>query len=117
MKFLVDAQLPRRMAGWIQNAGFDAVHTLDLPNGNRTPDQEILAIADSEQRIVVTKDGDFVESFVLSGKPEKLLLVSTGNISNRDLEALFVAVIPGIAADFQSHRFVELLRTGYLVRA
>ena len=36
MKFLVDAQLPRRLADYLRAAGHDAVHTLDLPNANRT---------------------------------------------------------------------------------
>lgn len=38
MKFLVDAQLPRRLAQSLIEAGFEAIHTLDLPLGNRTPD-------------------------------------------------------------------------------
>jgi predicted nuclease of predicted toxin-antitoxin system len=45
MKFLVDAQLPRRMTGWLSNAGCDAVHTLDLPNGNRSTDEQIIEFA------------------------------------------------------------------------
>lgn len=31
MKFLIDAQLPRRMALWLGETGHDAKHTLDLP--------------------------------------------------------------------------------------
>lgn len=34
MKFLIDAQLPRRMCAWIGEAGHDVLHTLDLPAGN-----------------------------------------------------------------------------------
>ena len=30
MKFLVDAQLPRRIALWLCEQGHDALHTLDL---------------------------------------------------------------------------------------
>jgi len=41
MKFLVDAQLPRRLVAQSQEAGVEAVHTLDLPDGNRTSDQEV----------------------------------------------------------------------------
>jgi len=43
MKFLVDAQLPRRLVKRFREAGFDAIHTLDLPMGNRTSDAEINA--------------------------------------------------------------------------
>jgi hypothetical protein len=31
MKFLVDAQLPRRLANWLNEAGHDTLHTFDLP--------------------------------------------------------------------------------------
>jgi predicted nuclease of predicted toxin-antitoxin system len=40
MNFLLDAQLPRRMTAWLITAGCDAVHTLDLPDGNRTTDEQ-----------------------------------------------------------------------------
>lgn len=39
MKFLIDAQLPRRLAHQLEVAGFETTHTLDLPQGNRTTDQ------------------------------------------------------------------------------
>lgn len=89
MKFLVDAQLPRRIVYRLREAGHDALHTLDLPNGNHTSDAEIIAIASRDGRIVVTKDADFVNSFVLLRLPPRLLLISTGNIKNTDLESLW----------------------------
>ncbi|MDP2832285.1 MAG: DUF5615 family PIN-like protein [Pseudomonadota bacterium] len=110
MKFLVDAQLPRRMAHWIAGAGHDAKHTLDMPLGNRTPDAEVIACAAQEQRIVVTKDDDFVQSFLLSGQPSSLLLVATGNIANAELENLVRRHFSRIEAAFAVHRFVELNR-------
>jgi predicted nuclease of predicted toxin-antitoxin system len=116
MSFLIDAQLPRRMAAWLTAAGCDAVHTLDLPDGNRTTDEQVNDVADREQRVVVTKDADFVDAHVLRGRPAKLLLVSTGNISNRDLEALIVPLIPAIVREFGSHSFLELGRSGIIVR-
>jgi predicted nuclease of predicted toxin-antitoxin system len=82
MKFLVDAHLPRRLAIEISGLGYDAIHTLDLPDGNKTTDDQINQLSIAEARIVVTKDADFVNSFTLNQKPYKLLLVSTGNIKN-----------------------------------
>jgi len=116
MKWLIDAQLPRRMVGWLASAGCDAVHTLDLPDGNRSTDMQIVEFADREQRVVVTKDADFVNSHLLQGQPAKLLLVSTGNISNRDLEALIVPLIPTLVREFQVNLFLELSRAGISVR-
>lgn len=60
MKFLIDAQLPRRLVYCLRGTGSSAIHTLDLPQGNRTPDDEINAISIREQWIVVSKDRDFV---------------------------------------------------------
>ena len=94
MKFLIDAQLPRRLADHLRRAGFEAIHTLDLPLGNCTPDTVINELSVHEQYIVVTKDSDFVDSFLLQRRPWKLLLVSTGNITNAELEALFLAPGP-----------------------
>jgi predicted nuclease of predicted toxin-antitoxin system len=45
MKFLLDAQLPRRFASWLKEAGHDALHILDLPKKNLTPDNELVARA------------------------------------------------------------------------
>jgi predicted nuclease of predicted toxin-antitoxin system len=110
MKFLVDAQLPRRLVKWFRAAGFEAIHTLDLPKGNRTSDAAINALSIREQYVVVTKDADFVNSFLLIHQPYKLLLVSTGNISNSDLEGRFVANIKRISDGFLAHDFIEINR-------
>jgi len=50
VKFLVDAQLPRRVAAWLTSRGHDAMHTLDLPRRNLSSDADACAIADSENR-------------------------------------------------------------------
>lgn len=117
MRFLVDAQLPRRMVRWLADAGCDAVHTLDLPEGNRTTDARIIERADRERRAVVTKDADFVDSHVLHGRPARLLLVSTGNVNNGDLEALLSPLIPVIIREFTSHAFLEIGPGGLVIRS
>lgn len=115
MRFLVDAQLPRRFCGWLSEAGHDAVHTLDLPHGNRTTDNEILDIAERERRIVVTKDDDFVQSFLIAGRPASLLLVSTGNIANSELERIVREHVVEIVEAFDAAAFVELGRDALTV--
>ncbi len=108
MKFLVDAQLPRRFCTWIAAAGHEAKHTLDLPLRNRTTDNDIVDIAVREDRIVVTKDDDFVQSFLVNARPPRLLLVATGNTSNPELEKLMHSNLGAIVNAFESHRFIEL---------
>lgn len=114
MKFLVDAQLPQHLAASLKWSGHDVLHTLDLPSGNLTPDWRINEISVAEQRIVVTKNADFVNSFLLSGVPYKLLLVSTGNISNRELEDLFVKNLSAIVGALEIYEFVEITRTSLI---
>lgn len=116
MRFLVDAQLPRRTIEWFVAAGCEAVHTLDLPAGNRTPDAQIIDVADREQRVVITKDADFVDSHTLHGRPAKLLLISVGNQSNPELEMLVVPLIPSIVREFAANSFLELGRAGLVIR-
>jgi predicted nuclease of predicted toxin-antitoxin system len=115
MKFLVDAQLPRRLLAHLQAAGLEATHTLDLPNGNRTSDLVICDLSIKEQYVVITKDADFVESFLLRGVPWKLLLISTGNIKNDELELLLLANLTRVADAFDSVDFIELDRTNVIV--
>ena len=43
MKFLVDAQIPRRFTKWLNEAGHDALHALDLPRKDLTPGSEVIA--------------------------------------------------------------------------
>jgi len=114
MKFLVDAQLPRRFAVWLNDAGHDALHTLDLPNKNLTTDSEVMTRAMTEGRVVVSKDDDFVQSFLLHGKPT-LLLVSTGNITNVELEQLIRTNLAAIVAAFSTSRFVEITRDALVI--
>jgi predicted nuclease of predicted toxin-antitoxin system len=117
MNFMVDAQLPRRIASWLREQGHDALHTLDLPRENRTTDEEIVALAVRDGRVVVTKDADFVESFILRNKPDRLLLISTGNISNAELEQLLIPLIPMIAAAFDTASFIEVTRFGVMIHS
>lgn len=114
MKFLVDAQLPKRFANWLNTAGHDALHTLDLPRKNLTTDQEIISRAKRDDRIVVSKDADFVQTFLLTGEP-KLLLISTGNINNEALEKILRANLTAIETAFTSNQFVEITRDTLVV--
>lgn len=115
MKWLVDAQLPNRVAILLRSQGHDVLHTRDLPEGNSTSDEQIIKLAVQENRIVITKDRDFLDSFLLKGEPEKLLLISTGNIRNSELESLLSLVLPDLVSLFLGHRYVELTRTTIIV--
>ena len=111
MKFLVDAQLPRRLAITLRDQGHDILHTLDLPDSNRTSDKRINEISVAENRVVITKDADFVNSFLLSAIPYKLWLVSTGNIGNEELCNLILKNLPQVITAFENYAYIEMTRT------
>lgn len=115
MKFLFDAQLPWCLARTPSSVGHDVVHSMDLPNGNRSSDPEIIEIADRDARVVVTKDSDFVHSHLLHGHPARLRLVSTGNITNKELHDLFVTHLDQITQAFELTPFVELGRVHLII--
>ena len=114
MNFLIDAQFPRRLAHQLRATGFETTHTLDLPDGNRTTDQELITFSLAQHCVLVTKDSDFVESFLLKHEPWKLLLVSTGNIGNDELLRLFQLNIDLLAESFKIFDFIELNRTSMI---
>lgn len=111
MKFLVDAHLPHRLCVMFGQHGHDATHTLDLPAGNKTKDLLINEISVREQRIVVSKDSDFFYSHVLQGRPWKLLLIKTGNISSQGLCVLLEQYLPTIETALRTHTLVEIDRS------
>jgi predicted nuclease of predicted toxin-antitoxin system len=111
MKFLVDAHLPRRLCTILAQHGHDAKHTLDLAEQNATKDPVINQLSVDDQRVVVSKDTDFFYSHLLQGRPWKLLLMKTGNISTRDLRDLFQRNLSAIEAAFQTHTLVEIDRS------
>ena len=116
MKFIVDAQLPRKLAVYLNNKRFDTIHTLDLPDKNRTTDIQIIEFADLEKRIVITKDYDFYESKLIKNVPEKLLFVLTGNISNFMLINIFDKYVNKLQEFFKENQIIELYKDSIRVR-
>jgi predicted nuclease of predicted toxin-antitoxin system len=108
MKFIVDAQLPYGISLFLKNKGFDAIHTNDLPDKERTTDSQIMSIAMKENRIVITKDYDFIVSHIIRKIPEKLLIVTTGNIKNRQMFDLWRQNWELIINLFKTCNLVEL---------
>jgi predicted nuclease of predicted toxin-antitoxin system len=102
------------LAFLLREHGYDALHTLDLAEGNRTTDNSINEISEIERRAAITKDADFVNSFFISRKPYKLLLVSTGIYPNRELEELMVKNLPAIVSALTNFDYMELTRTSLI---
>ena len=96
------------LRGKLRGTEHDAIHTDDLPLKAGTPDSAINDISKSLERIVITKDTDFLDSYYINNSPSRLLLIITGNIVNKELYRLFTKNIAAIIAAFNDHSLVEL---------
>ena len=66
MKFLADMGISQRTVEWLRNQGYDIVH-LREQGLQRLADENILAKAVTEERIVLTMDLDFTNLLAWSG--------------------------------------------------
>ena len=115
MTFRLDAEL-RTLVHLLKAEGCDTLHTLDLPDGNRTLDQQISALADLEERVVSSTDANFVQSRLLQGNPRKLLVIATGNIRNPELASLMLQALPSQKDLFKTNSLIDLHRGALIVR-
>lgn len=108
MRFLIDANLPFKLANLLRNKGYSVIHTDDLPNKEQNTDKEIKHYSKERNLIIVTKDTDFLDSHLIQGIPAKLLLVTTGNIVNKDLIKIFDKHFDSITKLFEVYKLVEI---------
>jgi predicted nuclease of predicted toxin-antitoxin system len=82
MRFVVDAQLPPQLAGWLKARGHEAEHVGDRL-GLLASDLAIVAHA--ALGVIVSKDADFVSLLESQNNPPQLLWIRIGNTTNRAL--------------------------------
>ena len=116
MKFIVDAHIPKKLSLFLKWRGFDSIHTLDLPDKNRTKDSQINQISIDEKRVLISKDLDFIESMLISNKPYKLIFISTGNITNKRLLEIFSKNIEKIVKYLVDCRLIEITNENIIVK-
>jgi len=114
MRFIIDAHLPRKIADKFIELGHEAIHTKDLPSGNETDDADIIKVA-ARDGIVITKDEDFYQSFLLRGEPPQLIHVKVGNMRLREIIQLFEKVAPQLIDLLGQHDLLELYKDKIIV--
>lgn len=117
MKYIIDAQLPKKLSEWLNYKGYDSIHTLDLPAQNDTEDMEIIRISvEIKNSVVVSKDQDFPDYRLIKNIPNRLLWVTTGNIKNKDLLKLFAESFETIHNKFEEgNKFIELTNDSLII--
>ena len=108
MNFLVDAQLPPALARWIIEQNHQAAHVFDL-GFHTADDPAIWQRAEADNAIIVTNDEDFIDRWLLSDKPVRLVWIRKGNCSNRALLAWLQPLWPdAIKRLEQGEKLIEL---------
>ena len=107
MRFLIDAQLPPALKGFLADYGHEADHVGDL-NMLSAKDAEIREKAIDLDAIIVTKDRDFFDRFSLDGGPQVLWL-HFPNMKTSQLRQRLTPLMPRILAALKSgERLVEV---------
>ncbi|MBI3509821.1 MAG: DUF5615 family PIN-like protein [Bacteroidetes bacterium] len=101
MKFIVDTQLPPSLSTFLKNRGHDCVHTTDFPEGQLMKDEQIRKLAFEQDRIIITKDSDFFDHFIVKGAPPKVLLIELGNVGNKTLLSVISANLDAIIQTYE----------------
>lgn len=93
----VDAQLPPALARWLRDhlGESQSSHVEDLGLLS-AQDPEIFEKARQAAAVVITKDSDFVQIQERRGPPPRLIWITCGNRSNRDLKDLIVRSWPRV---------------------
>ncbi|MGH9949086.1 MAG: DUF5615 family PIN-like protein [Pyrinomonadaceae bacterium] len=84
MKFLVDAQLPPGLAGWLNEKGHAATHVNEIFL-TAAEDSEIWDHALKSGSIIITKDEDFSERLSRTTDGPVVVWLRIGNATNRNL--------------------------------
>lgn len=77
MKFLIDENLSPEVSVIFRNSGLEAYHVNELKayKNQRVKDDQLRHLALFKQYIIVTKDDDFVRSYVSRKVPEKMIFI------------------------------------------
>ncbi len=69
MSFIVDEQLPESLVKWLESQSFDTIHATSLGTGTKITDEEIALKSMEQQRVVISKDIDFFNRFIIKNEP------------------------------------------------
>jgi predicted nuclease of predicted toxin-antitoxin system len=109
VRFLVDAELPPALVGWLKEAGHEAEHVEDVGMRNAN-DTEIWNHAERIGAAIVTKDEDFAARSQQKGNGPVIVWLRIGNVTNRPLRAWIEPRLSGIAQLVsQGSRLIEVV--------
>ncbi|MEM7016191.1 MAG: DUF5615 family PIN-like protein [Pseudomonadota bacterium] len=116
MKFLADMNISLRTVEWLRAQGYDAVH-LQEEGLQRAIDEDVLAKARIEDRILLTMDLDFGYLLSLSGDVmPKVILFRLGNETAQAVNHQLAQVLTMLELDEENGLFVTVTNKAIRVR-
>lgn len=108
MRFLVDNQLPLQLAIHLRQRGHDCIHVIEV-GMDEDSDASLWRFSRIENRVLVSKDEDFIILATRSGDTGRLLWVRLGNCRNQFLIETFDRIHDELVLAFETgQRVVEL---------
>jgi predicted nuclease of predicted toxin-antitoxin system len=111
VKFLLDECLPPQMAELLRAAGHDCAHVYELGLGGQ-PDEQIMALADRDNRILISADTDFGE--LLANAPvlaPSVILLRRTNKRAGSLAAVIIANLEQVTQDLAAGALIVISDT------
>ena len=106
MRFLCDVHISYKIKSFLQQKGHQCTHVNEVLQGDKSTDHSIAIYCNQQDIILVTKDEDFADSYLLKHLPAKLLKISLGNISTNELIKLIDAALPLLENIKSNHYFM-----------
>jgi len=88
VRFIVDAQLPPALVGFIEDDGHEAIHVSELGLESAS-DQRIWQTAAEQNAVIITKDEDFIRLRSLRSDGPAIVWVRIGNTTRPALLRIF----------------------------
>jgi predicted nuclease of predicted toxin-antitoxin system len=108
MKFIVDAQLPPALAGWLCEQGHQAKHVEEV-GLREAEDSPIWRYALEQQAVILTKDEDFAVRVRQSRAAPVVVWLRLGNCSNHALKEWLIPLFPALVREIeQGQTFIEV---------
>ena len=109
MKFIIDNQLPPKLAQWITAQGHEALHLQEVGLQDAR-DIQVLEFANNHGMVLVSKDEDFLHLALTRPGTSQVVWVRLGNCRTRSLLTIFGQAFPAMIAALSSGQTIVELR-------
>jgi predicted nuclease of predicted toxin-antitoxin system len=116
MRFLIDECLKPVVSSLLNEAGHDAVHVAFVGLAGH-PDVDVMALAQAENRVLVSADTDFGELLVNSGDALPSVILLRRNHAASNQAATIITALPDIEEQLLQGAFVVITADRVRIRA